>query len=63
MSEIIQPLIDAGLVLEHFREYDYTGGFRPFKMMVQVEGERKWVLPPEYPTIPMMYSIVARKPA
>jgi SAM-dependent methyltransferase len=61
LSEIIQPIIDAGLVLEHFEEYDYTGGFRPYKMMVQSEG-RRWVLPPDVPGVPMMYSIVARKP-
>lgn len=63
LSEVIQPLIDAGLTLEHFREYEHTGGFRPFKMMVPLEGSRNWVLPPGVPSVPMMYSIVARKPA
>jgi SAM-dependent methyltransferase len=61
LSEIITPLINAGLVLEHFREYDYTGGFRPFKVMEREDG-RRWVLPKGMPSVPMMYSIGARKP-
>lgn len=60
LSEIITALLGAGLTLEHFREYDHTGGFRQFKAMVREEG-RRWVLPPEVPSLPLMYSVVARK--
>lgn len=62
LSEVVQPLIDAGLVLENLQEYYHLGGFHPFKRMVK-EGDRRWVLPPDVPSVPLMYSIVARKPA
>ena len=62
LSEVITALIDAGLVLEHFREYDHLGGIHPFKGMVRTE-DRRWVLPPEAPSLPLMYSVVARKAA
>jgi SAM-dependent methyltransferase len=61
LSEIITALLDAGLTLEHFREYNHTSGFRQFKSMVREDG-RRWVLPPEVPSIPLMYSVAARKP-
>jgi hypothetical protein len=54
-------LLDAGLALEHFREYDHLGGIHPFKGMVREEGSR-WVLPSEVPSLPLMYSVAARKP-
>jgi SAM-dependent methyltransferase len=62
VSEVIQPLVDAGLRLEHFREYDYTRGFRPYKIMERDESKKRWVLPRGVPKIPITYSIVARKP-
>ncbi len=62
LSEIITPFLEAGLVLEHFQEYDYLGGIHPFKGMTRDEN-RRWVLPPEVPSIPLMFSIAARKPA
>lgn len=60
-SEVITALIEAGLALEHFREYDYCNGYRPFKQMKQLDG-RRWTVPDGVPSFPMMYSIVARKP-
>ena len=32
-SEVVTALIDAGLRLEHFREYDYCNGYRPYREM------------------------------
>src|SRR5215831_17306399 len=60
-SEVISALLDAGLVLEHFREYDYCNGFRPYKGMQDL-GNRRWTVPDGTPAIPLMYSLVARKP-
>jgi hypothetical protein len=60
LSEVITALIDVGLVLEHFREFEHLGGIYPFKGMVRTE-DRRWVLPPEVPSLPLMYSVVARK--
>jgi SAM-dependent methyltransferase len=61
-SEVVSALLDAGLALEHFREYDYCRGFRPFKEMKDL-GERRFAVPDGMPSIPLMYSLVARKPA
>ena len=61
-SEVISALLDSGLALEHFREYDYCNGFRPYKEMKDL-GNRRWTAPDGTPAIPLMYSIVARKPA
>jgi SAM-dependent methyltransferase len=59
-AEIITALLDAGLLLEHFREYDYAT-FKMFTDMVELPG-RKWGLPDGKPNMPLMYSIAARKP-
>jgi SAM-dependent methyltransferase len=60
-SEIVTALLAAGLRLEHFREYDYCNGFRPYTRMKDL-GEGRWAVPDEKPGIPFMYSLVARKP-
>ncbi|HSP55383.1 MAG TPA: class I SAM-dependent methyltransferase [Dehalococcoidia bacterium] len=60
LSEIITALLDAGLVLEHFREYDYAA-HKLYNRMVDL-GRGKWALPPDVPSFPLMYSIAARKP-
>lgn len=59
-AEIITALLNAGLVLEHFREYEYAT-CRIYDEMVELPG-RKWGLPEGVPSFPLMYSIVARKP-
>jgi 2-polyprenyl-3-methyl-5-hydroxy-6-metoxy-1,4-benzoquinol methylase len=61
LSEIVTALLEAGLVLEHFREYDYCHGFRPLREMKDL-GQQRWTVPDGKPTIPFMYSLVARKP-
>lgn len=60
-SEVITALLEAGLAVEHFREYHYCYGFRPFKSMKYL-GERRWTVPDGTPGIPLMYSLVARRP-
>jgi SAM-dependent methyltransferase len=61
-SEVITALLDAGLALEHFREYDYCNGFRPYTQTKYL-GARRWTVPDGKPSLPFMYSVVARKPA
>jgi hypothetical protein len=57
------PLEDrVGLVLEHFREYDYCNGYRPYKQMKELDGGR-WTVPDGKPDVPLMYTVAARKPA
>jgi SAM-dependent methyltransferase len=59
-AEIITALLDAGLVLESFREYDYVV-HKIFNDMRELSDGR-WALPEGVPRFPLMYSIVARKP-
>jgi SAM-dependent methyltransferase len=59
-AEIITALLDAGLALEHFREYDYAT-FRMYHDMRELP-DRRWALPEGVPRFPLMYSITARKP-
>ena len=59
-SEVITALLDAGFVLEHFREYDYCND-PIFKEMKDI-GHGRWTVPDGKPSIPFMYSIAARKP-
>jgi SAM-dependent methyltransferase len=59
-AEIITALVDAGLVLESFREYDYVV-HKIFNEMREV-SDGVWVLPDGVPRFPLMYSIAARKP-
>jgi hypothetical protein len=60
-SEVITALIGAGLVLEHFAEYPFANGFNAFDGMKPLPG-RRWTLPDGEPEMPLMYSIIARKP-
>ena len=59
-AEIITSLLDAGLILEHFHEYDYVT-YKVYDEMREV-APRKWELPEGVPSFPLMYSIAARKP-
>jgi SAM-dependent methyltransferase len=61
LSEIITALLDAGLILEHFREYEHAS-HKLYHRMVDLGGGQ-WALPPDVPSFPLMYSLVARKPA
>jgi SAM-dependent methyltransferase len=59
-SEIITALLEAGLVLEHFREYDYCND--PIMKDMKDLGNGRWTVPDGKPSIPFMYSIAAAKP-
>jgi SAM-dependent methyltransferase len=58
LSEIIGPLLAAGLTLEVFREYPYSNGCVFGERMRELPGHR-YVLPAELPNVPMMYGIRA----
>ncbi len=61
MEDIIMPLIDAGLVIELFKERDWCA-YRSHEGMI-VDDQNRWHLPPDCPKVPFMFSIRARKPA
>ena len=62
VGEVVQALIDGGLVIEVLREYLYSRGWKPFENMRYDPEHRRWYMPDGMPDIPMMYAVVARKP-
>lgn len=59
IGEIVSAVLNAGLTLTSLKEYPFTQGFKPYEHMQRAEG--RWYLPPDQPTIPLMYSITAQK--
>lgn len=63
LSDVIQALIDAGFVLERFAEHPFTV-FEMWPWLEERPGQTTtWWGPEGRPTLPMMYSVVARRPA
>ena len=59
VAEVASALIDAGLRLSHFAEYNYCNGFKPMADMVDLGG-RRYAMPAHLPqNTPMMFSLVA----
>jgi SAM-dependent methyltransferase len=59
VGEIVQALLDAGLTLERFEEYEYANGCALFQGM-RAEGRRLY--PAEgQPRVPLMFGLRARK--
>lgn len=62
LGEVINSLIDAGLLIEFVHEFPYAARAK-FPFMVQGE-DGWWRLPPgQHGTIPFLFSLQARKPA
>jgi SAM-dependent methyltransferase len=60
LSEVVGALLEAGLRLEHLREYPYANGFPAYEGTVPLPGGR-FGPPPDRPSIPLMYSLSARR--
>lgn len=61
VGEIVSALLEAGLALTSLKEYPYTQDFKPYEHMQRLDS--RWYLPTDQPTIPLMFSITAQKPA
>ncbi len=59
-EDIIGTLVGAGLVIEELREYPLLA-WKYTPNMVEA-GHDLYTLPPDHPTLPLMFSLVARKP-
>lgn len=59
LSDVIQSLVDAGLRLEVFREYDYSP-YDCFNNSIEI-APGKWQIKGKEGKMPMMYSLVAVK--
>ena len=55
LSEVMQSLINAGLTIEHFSEYDYSP-YKCFNNVVEV-AEGKWQIEGKEGMMPMMYAL------
>ncbi|MDB5322369.1 MAG: Methyltransferase type 11 [Phycisphaerales bacterium] len=65
LADIVGALLGAGLVLEFLHEFPFCA-WRAIPAMVQVErfsdSHRYWGMPAGTPSLPLMFSIRARKP-
>lgn len=61
LSDILNSLLDAGLRLEFLHEFPVCG-YRHMPFMVQGE-DGWWRLPEHQESVPLMFSVKARKPA
>lgn len=59
IAEVLTGLLDAGFTLELFHEHDYTL-FPRWPFLVK-EGRDTYRLPPGTPSLPLMYSLRARR--
>ena len=60
LGEILGGVIQAGLSLREFHEYEFTNGWKPFPEMNSLPG-RRWAMPDGKPSMPLMYSLAAEK--
>ncbi len=62
LGEVIDALLRAGLRLRRLQEYPYANGWRGFDGMREGEGRRMYP-PASMPSLPLMYGLVAERPA
>lgn len=60
VSDIVSPLLAAGLRLTMLREYPYSNGFKRFADMRELPG-RRFAMPEGLPQMPLMLGVVAEK--
>ncbi len=62
VGELLQAVIDAGLVLERFDEYPHSNGHALYRGMQVTLGGRA-ELPPDMLNLPLMFGLRARNPS
>jgi hypothetical protein len=61
VAEIVQAVIDAGLVIETLREWPYANGCRIHNGLVDI-GDSRFAAPPPW-NLPLMVGIAATRPS
>jgi hypothetical protein len=61
LGAVVIALLEAGLVLEWLREHDHVA-WQMFPCLEEA-ADYMWRMPPGRPSLPLAYSIRARKPA
>jgi hypothetical protein len=62
VSSVVMALIDAGLVIDEFRELTHLD-WQFFPFMETTDGERYVMPEPQRALVPLQFSILAHKPA
>ncbi len=62
LGTLLQALLEAGLVLEVFREYPWSSGFAVFPFLEE-GADRRWRFPEGTHPFPLMFGLRARRPA
>lgn len=62
LGELVTVLARAGLAVSTLREYPYANGCRTNPALV-TDGDRRWIYPPGTARVPLMFGLVADKPA
>jgi SAM-dependent methyltransferase len=60
VADVVDAIARAGLRLEGVREWPYSNGCKFFPNMV-AQPDRRWVMPPDAPKVPLMYGLVAAR--
>jgi SAM-dependent methyltransferase len=62
LGDLVTVLAGAGLAVRTLREYPYANGCRLTDALV-ADGDRRWIFPPGTARVPLMFGLVAEKPA
>jgi hypothetical protein len=62
LGEVVSSIIAAGLVVEHLHEFDYTL-FPRWPFLERDQSSGAYHMPADRPSLPLMYSLRAHKPA
>jgi SAM-dependent methyltransferase len=60
LADHLQALLKAGLTIMDVEEYPYSYGYQPFGDLIE-QDHRRFTRPPGQPTLPLMFSITARR--
>jgi hypothetical protein len=61
IQDILQSVIQAGLLISEFREYPYSNGAKLLDGMIEKPGRRMYP-PAHLPALPLRFGMVAQKP-
>jgi len=60
LSDIVNALVEAGLIIDRLEEYPFMG-WPQFDWMIETNPDQ-WSMPPDRPSLPLMFSLRAIKP-
>lgn len=61
VADVLDAIAQAGLRIEHVREYPFANGCRVNRGLVREVGSRRWVWPEGVARVPLMFGVSARR--